>query len=405
MKKPVCFVIMGFGKKTDYSIPKTYDLDKTYKSIIQPAVIEAGYQCIRADEIVETGMIDRSMYALLVKADLVIADITTYNPNAIYELGVRHGVRPHSTIILKDIEGKIEFDFSHERIFMYKHLGGSIDFDEANDCRKRLKELILKIQKYPKNDSPLYELIRTAIPTTYDNLEYEEIIGELVNRENSLYAIVEKANQEVEKGDFFKASELFGKANQIAVDESYYIQQQTLYRYKSEKPSKIMALTDAWSIIKKLNPDESVDPETLGISGAIFKQLHLLNGEIESLDKAIEYYSKGFNVYSNYYTGENYANCLDLKAKISNDEDDTIGLKYMAKEVRKKIIKNLETISNEDLITRPDKMWIYATLSNCYLYLNKPEKAVQFEKLFLSENPKEWEKRTFNLTKNQFLNQ
>ena len=42
------------------------------------------------------------MYALLLHADLVIADITTFNPNAIYELGVRHAVRPYSTIILKE---------------------------------------------------------------------------------------------------------------------------------------------------------------------------------------------------------------------------------------------------------------------------------------------------------------
>lgn len=143
MRKPVCFVIMGFGKKTDYSIPKTYDLDKTYKNIIQPAAIEAGYQCIRADEIQDSGLIDRSMYALLVKADLVIADITTYNPNAIYELGIRHGVKPYSTIIIKEQDGKREFDFSHDRIFSYKHLGEDIGVDEAKDCQNRLKNLLV----------------------------------------------------------------------------------------------------------------------------------------------------------------------------------------------------------------------------------------------------------------------
>ena len=44
------------------------------------------------------------MYGLLLSADLVIADISTYNPNAIYELGVRHGVKPYHTIILKEKE-------------------------------------------------------------------------------------------------------------------------------------------------------------------------------------------------------------------------------------------------------------------------------------------------------------
>jgi hypothetical protein len=47
----LCFVIMGFGKKTDLSTGKTLDLDKTYKNIIRPAVEKSGLKCVRADEI------------------------------------------------------------------------------------------------------------------------------------------------------------------------------------------------------------------------------------------------------------------------------------------------------------------------------------------------------------------
>ncbi|CAH0996176.1 hypothetical protein EMA8858_02306 [Emticicia aquatica] len=404
MNKPVCFVIMGFGKKTDYSIPKTYDLDKTYKNIIQPAVIAAGFQCIRADEIQEAGTIDRSMYALLVKADLVIADITTYNPNAIYELGIRHGVRPYSTIIIKEEEGKREFDFSHERIFSYKHLGEDIGVDEAKECLNRLTKLITTVKNNPKSDSPLYELIKSAQPASYDDEEYREIIGELVNKEKSLFAMVEKAKSEMKKNNFLQASILWGKANKIAIDESYYIQQQALCRYKSKEPSESIALTESWSIIKTLNPDESVDPETLGISGAIFKRLFLLNNELECLEKAIEYYSRGFSIFSNYYTGENYANCLNLKAKRATELDEKTGLEYMEKEVRKKIIKDLEKLPQEELDGKLDRKWIYATLSNCHLYLKHDEQASLYENLFLSETPLDWEIQTFNDTKQQFLN-
>ena len=34
----VCFVVMGFGKKTDFESGRTLDLDKTYRNIIAPAV-------------------------------------------------------------------------------------------------------------------------------------------------------------------------------------------------------------------------------------------------------------------------------------------------------------------------------------------------------------------------------
>jgi hypothetical protein len=144
-KQKLCFVIMGFGKKTDLSTGKTLDLDKTYKNIIKPAAEEAGLQCVRADEIQDSGLIDKSMYALLMYADLVVADISTYNPNAIYELGIRHAVRPYSTIIIKEREGIIPFDLNHNRIFHYTHLGDDIGVDEAGRCKDALIDMIQSI--------------------------------------------------------------------------------------------------------------------------------------------------------------------------------------------------------------------------------------------------------------------
>lgn len=85
--KQTCFVVMGYGKKMDYATGKTVDLDKVYKTIIQPVVASAGYRCVRGDEVKDPSLIDRSMYALLMHAELVIADVTTFNPNAVYELG------------------------------------------------------------------------------------------------------------------------------------------------------------------------------------------------------------------------------------------------------------------------------------------------------------------------------
>ena len=46
-----CFIVMGFGKKTDYETGRTLDINETYSEIIKPAVESAGFRCIRADEI------------------------------------------------------------------------------------------------------------------------------------------------------------------------------------------------------------------------------------------------------------------------------------------------------------------------------------------------------------------
>src|ERR1044072_8176733 len=95
-----CFVVLGFGKKTDFETGRTLDLDKTYRNIIKPAVKAAGLECVRADEIVHSGLIDVPMYEQLLNADVVVADLSTSNKNAFYELGVRHALRPETTIVI-----------------------------------------------------------------------------------------------------------------------------------------------------------------------------------------------------------------------------------------------------------------------------------------------------------------
>jgi hypothetical protein len=53
MRKKSCFVVMGFGEKTDYqSNPqRVLNLNRTFEDIIEPAVTAAGLECIRADKI------------------------------------------------------------------------------------------------------------------------------------------------------------------------------------------------------------------------------------------------------------------------------------------------------------------------------------------------------------------
>src|SRR5262249_54354729 len=146
MSKGVCFVVMGYGKKPDYSgTPRTLDLDATYEAIIKPAVLANDLECVRSDAIAHSGVIDVKMYQLLLRADLVIADISTANPNALYELGVRHALRRFSTIIIKEVDGKFLFDLNHLATLQYKHLGEDIGVKEAKDKTALLTKLIAAV--------------------------------------------------------------------------------------------------------------------------------------------------------------------------------------------------------------------------------------------------------------------
>ena len=107
-----CFVVQGFGEKPDLLSGRVLNLDASYE-VLKEAVEEAGLRCVRADEIIHSGTIDKPMYEWLYRADLVIADLSTYNVNAAYELGVRYGVRPGTTMIVAENQFKNPFDVSH----------------------------------------------------------------------------------------------------------------------------------------------------------------------------------------------------------------------------------------------------------------------------------------------------
>lgn len=95
--KPLCFVLMPFGRKQD-GTGKIIDFDAVYQQIISPAVVAAGLEPLRADEEQVGGTIHKPMYERLMLCEFAVADVTGANPNVYYELGIRHAIRPRSTV-------------------------------------------------------------------------------------------------------------------------------------------------------------------------------------------------------------------------------------------------------------------------------------------------------------------
>ena len=54
-----CFVVTGFGNKTDYSTGRVLNLDKTYEQLIRPACDEVNVNCFRAIEMQTEGKPDK----------------------------------------------------------------------------------------------------------------------------------------------------------------------------------------------------------------------------------------------------------------------------------------------------------------------------------------------------------
>jgi tetratricopeptide (TPR) repeat protein len=394
--RKVCFVVMGFGKKTDYESGRTLDLDATYEAIIRPAVEQAGLRCIRADEVTHSGVIDLEMYELLLRADLVVADISTGNPNAIYELGVRHALCPNSTIVMKEDAGRLYFDLDHVSTFHYRHLGEDIGAREAGRAARDLQSLIEAALSSCKPDSPVYTFLPRLRRPILSDEDFAELVDEMEAEQNRFADLIREAEQLAGNSDHFAAAAAFREANTLKPNDPFIVQQLALATYKAAQPDPISALVEGIGIIAALDPDQSNDPETRGISGAMHKRLWLATHQPAHLDAAIRHYRRGFEVRGDYYNGENLAACYDMRGNRHTDPDEALFDRLSAKKTRAEIVANLTHVIKDPAVAeRSDLRWIYATLANCLYALDDDTAARFHEEQFRELRPASWEIATF----------
>lgn len=105
MRTPMCFVIMPYGRRPVEDVE--IDFDVIFDELIAPAARAARFHIVRSDREVASGVIMRHVFSFIYSADLVVADITYQNPNVYYELGVRHALRPHGTLLIRRTGGDL----------------------------------------------------------------------------------------------------------------------------------------------------------------------------------------------------------------------------------------------------------------------------------------------------------
>lgn len=117
---PKAFVIMPFPS----------EFTAIYEQLVKLALEEVGYDVTRADSFLDQQNILRDIVRGIGTADLIVADLTTLNPNVLYELGLCHGLRI-PTILLAQSMDEVPFDLRGYRIQIY-----STHFDEVTETKK-----------------------------------------------------------------------------------------------------------------------------------------------------------------------------------------------------------------------------------------------------------------------------
>jgi tetratricopeptide (TPR) repeat protein len=434
--KKTCFVVMGFGNKVDFESGRTLNLDATYQNLIKPAIEEAGLECLRADEITHSGNINVPMYQHILTADVVVADVSTANCNAFYELGVRHALRPSTTIIIAEDKFKFPFDVQQISIRKYKHLGDDIGVTEAKRFTAELKNAVTEIlaNDPPNDDSPVYTFLhglrRLKLPDDM-NANQEAFRAAVTAAETAVApdqthrALMEKVDEAQKTGDFMQAKALLGAIRVMRPDDPYITQRLALVTYKAkyDTPEKeIAALKEACALLWELDPTTSNDTETLGLWGAVHKRLWDKAKDEIALNKAIRSYERGFHLRNDYYNGINFAYLLNIRSahavKLANNSTDpseaamhrasAIADFVRAQRVREEVLSICKQWLGSDPAPPEgataeakeqylkNKYWVVASMAEAYLGMGQKKEAEETYEQAASFAPESWMVDTTN---------
>ena len=144
--KPICFVIMPFTDPDGY---EKGHFRKIYEQLFFPAIEMAGSDPHRVDDEVESNMIHGKLLNQLVTAPMVLCDLSSKNPNVLYELGIRHAfdlpvvlVQETGQSHIFDIGGITTIDYRKNRLY-----------DEVVEDQKKIANAITQTASTKKNYS------------------------------------------------------------------------------------------------------------------------------------------------------------------------------------------------------------------------------------------------------------
>ncbi|HLR05860.1 MAG TPA: tetratricopeptide repeat-containing protein, partial [Pyrinomonadaceae bacterium] len=173
-------------------------------------------------------------------------------------------------------------------------------------------------------------------------------------------------------------------------------QQSALCTYKDPDLQAEMRLDLALEILGDTEDlSETTNQETLGLAGAIYKRKWNVDNQEQHLERALNYYLRGYAVGAKHdqgYTGINAAYILDVLAHQEAQEAEKTGLASVSPEYKRIEARRSEaTRIREDiikqvapLVDQPDtnwlqgKWWFYATVAEAYFGLEDYDRAIEW---------------------------
>lgn len=368
-----CFVIMGYNIKKIPNTNISVDLDKTYKFLIKPTLIkkkliavssnDKNKHAFRADEIFTTQAIDRTFISNLYRANIVIADITALNQNAIYELGMRHAMRPKSTIIMcdkKTMQNNKFFDLTFNPQIFYDS-----EKQEDPEEKKRISKLLSEIIDVCKNSDDNY------IDSPVFNYQIYDFKNDEKPNENqlSLMSKIAEGNTLLENEKYAEAETVF----KTILNDYKFIDYQIICSYilsiyrKEESKNNLLYAMDEFK--KYIDINHTTVEDILGIFASINLKLFNISQDPSNLYTAIEYYRRGTNYANgNIYCGRNYCSTL-LKIYMIEDNIDILREYYYTAVHTAKLLMN-HTYMMQRKSDNYNNVWFKSNINDLLLISN-----------------------------------
>ena len=195
-----CFVLMPIADCDGY---EKVHFAHVYDDIIKPAIDKTEYTAIRADEVKETNFIHLDILKKLIDAPIAVCDLSTRNPNVLFELGIRQAFDKPVVLIQEKGTPKI-FDIAPLRYLEYSK---EMKYHEVLESQKKLQEAI-EATKAAEGDSgninsivKLMALSSPAIIPNLDNSNKEVLALDVMRSQmNDLKMMMEMIVHEGRKG-------------------------------------------------------------------------------------------------------------------------------------------------------------------------------------------------------------
>lgn len=194
-KKPMCGLVMPISSSPNYPAEHWIEV----RAIIEECLEKAGFDYQMVSEAKESGLIHNRIIENLYSNELIVCDVSSKNPNVMFELGIRLSF-DKPVVLIVDNETDYTFDAG-----IMEHLGyvKNLRYASINTFKEQLSSKIIATYNNSKQDnySPFLKNFKNIIPSSLEDVKASNdqlILRELADMKRMIGASQPKSRRPIE---------------------------------------------------------------------------------------------------------------------------------------------------------------------------------------------------------------